>query len=157
MRTGGVRSALESFGGLLVIFKVHVINKAQIVVEPPVLGVILNTVLHQLDRALGLSRTVGRFGCQETAAKFIGDHEMRIQLSRDFEKGRQQIVTSGAESMPVAEVLHGARPINAGQQTVVTETGTLNYLRRVKEQDFVECGLWTDLVGTAKHDAGGCQ
>ena len=157
MRVRHTRPALESLRGLLVILKLHVVNESQVVIELPIAGIVLNAVFHQLNRAFGLSRPVRRFGSKEGAAKLVGDHEMRIQMSSDFQKRRQQVVAGGVGSMPVSEILDGPSPINAGYQTVVTETGAFDHLGRIEEEHFVERALRTYLVGAMKHDRCGCQ
>src|SRR5580658_4373579 len=157
MSVRNVRSALKRLGCSLVIVKLHVIDEAQVVVKPPVLGIILNAVLHEFDSALGLARAVWRLGRKKAAAEFVGDYEMRIQVSRDFEKRREKIVAGGEVVMPVPEVLHGASPVNAGHESVITETGALDHFRRTEEQDFIERGLRTQLIGTMQYKRTGSQ
>src|SRR5580704_13183836 len=145
------RSTRESLRGSLVILEVGVIDEAQIVVEPPVVGIVLDAVIHQIYRALRLARAEWRFGGKKAAAKFVSNHQMGIEVRRDFEQRRQQFVAGGGETMPVAEVLDGASPVNAGHQAVVTEAGALDYFGRIEEKDFVERSLRTKVVDAMKH------
>ena len=157
MRIRNVRSALKRLCCILVIMKLHVIDEAQVVIQMPVVRIILNAVLDQLNRALGLSSAVRRFWGEEAGAKLVSNHEMWIEVCGDFKKRRQQVVTGGEVVMPVAEILHGARPINTGHQTVVSEAGALDYFRRTEEQDFIKGRLRTKLVRVMQHHATGSQ
>src|SRR5882672_3801023 len=100
-----MRSALEGLGGFLVVPKLHVIDEAQVVVEPPVVGIVLNAILHQLDGAIGLTSAVRRLRSKEAAAKLVCDHEMRIEMRGDFQKRRQQVVAGSVVVMTISEVL----------------------------------------------------
>ncbi len=53
--------------------------------------------------------------------------------------------------MTVSKVLHGARPVNARHQPVITEACTLDHLRRAEEKNFIERGLRAKLVDAMKH------
>src|SRR5271165_372929 len=53
--------------------------------------------------------------------------------------------------VPVAEILNGASPVNAGHQSVVTETGVFDHFRRTEEKHLIERPLGAKLVDTMKH------
>src|SRR5580698_3164776 len=54
--------------------------------------------------------------------------------------------------MPIAKVLDGASPVNAGHQPVVAEADPLDHCRRTEEEDLVESGLRAKLVDAVKHE-----
>src|SRR5580658_4551714 len=141
MSVRNVRSALEGFSGFLVVPKLHVVDEAEVVIESPVIGIVLNAIFHQLNRALGLAGAVRWLGRKKAGSKFVCDQQMRIQMSGNFKQRRQQVVAGREGMMPRAKVLHGASPVNTGQQTVITETGALDHLRRTQEENFIERGL----------------
>src|SRR5271169_454108 len=157
MSIRNVGTTLERFFCVLVILEFHVIDETEVIVKFPVVGIVLNPVLHQRNGALGLAGTLWRFGRKEAAAKLVSDQEMRVQVRGDFEKRRQQVVAGGVAHVPAAEILHGASPINACHQAVITETGALDYRRRTEEEDFIKRGLRTQLVGAMKHEGTGSQ
>src|SRR5690349_2831896 len=66
------RSALEYFRGVPVILKFCVINEAQIVIEPPVIRIVGDAILHELDSALRLARTLRGSRSQKSSAEFVG-------------------------------------------------------------------------------------
>ena len=70
------------------------------------------------------------FRRQEAGAKLVGDQEMRIQVSRDFEQRRQQPEIARTGVMLLPEILHRARPIDIGKKAVVTQAGALEHLGR---------------------------
>src|ERR1700722_576840 len=110
MRVWYTGSALERVGGTFVILELHVVNETQVVVEPPVIGIVLNSVIHQCDSTFWFPSTVLPGG-QEAAAKIISDGKMRIQMRRDFKKRRQKLVIGRAAMILAAKVLNCASPV----------------------------------------------
>ena len=157
MRVRHLRATLERVGGFLVILEIHVIDEAQVVVELPVVGIILNAVLHQPDRLFRLARTIRWWWCQKTGAKLVGHYEMRIKLGCDLQQGKKQIVALGIVMMPSAKILHGTSPIDVGKKAVIAQTGSLQYRGRTQEQDFFDSGARTKLVGAMKEQGAGSQ
>src|ERR1700731_248492 len=127
MRVWYTGSAIEGVGRTFVILELHVVNETQVVVQAPVIGIVLNSIIHQCDGTFWLSSTILPGG-QEAAAKIISDGKMWIQMRRDFEKRRQEIVVRSLILGLPSEVLHGARPINACHESVVAEAGPLDHL-----------------------------
>src|SRR5208337_2221438 len=123
------RPALEGVCSFGVVLELHVIDESQVVVKMPVVGIILNAVFHQLDGALGLAGSVWWSGSEKTAAELVSHQKMGIEVGGDFKKRGQQVVALSVIVMPPPEVLHGARPVEAGHQAVVTEAGALDDLR----------------------------
>src|ERR1700691_2903630 len=82
---------------------------------------------------------------------------MRVKMSSDFEQRRQSMVTGGEVMMPVAEVLHRARPINACHQAGIAETRALDHLWRTEKENFIERALRTQLVDALNHKRTGSQ
>src|ERR1700682_3026420 len=116
MRIRYLGSPVECVGRFSVVVEIHVVDEAQIVVELPVVGIVLNAIFHQLNRALGLSRPVRRRRSQEASSKLISRNQLRIEVRRYVEQGIEKVVALRAGVMPSAEILHGARPIDIGKK-----------------------------------------
>ena len=58
----------------------------------------------------------------------------------------------GSFGMVSAEILHGASPIDIGEQSVIAEAQTLHGFRRSKEEDVFQRGGGSHLVDTAQED-----
>src|SRR5580700_739585 len=157
MRIWYLGSPIERVGRFPVVLEIHVVDKSQIVVELPVVGIVLNAIFHQLDRTLGLSRPVRRRRSQEASSKLIGRNQLRIEVRRYVEQGIEKVVALRAGVMPSTKILHGARPIDIGKKAVVTQAGALEHLGRTEEQHFFEAGLRTKIVGATQHYGAGCQ
>src|ERR1700733_11133601 len=157
MRIWYLGSPIERVGRFLVVLEIHVVDKSQIVVELPVVGIVLNAIFHQLNRTLGLSRPVRRRRSQETSSKLISCNQLRIEVRRYVEHGIERVVALRAAVMPSAEILHGARPIDIGKKAVVTQAGALEHPGRTEVQHFFEGGLRTKFVDAMNRYGAGCQ
>src|ERR1700722_4663119 len=157
MRIRHLGTPVECFSRFPVVLKIHVIDKAQIVVELPVVGIVLDAIFHQLNRALRLSRPFRRGRSQEASSKLISRNQLRIEVRRYVEQGIEKVVAFRDGGLPSADILHSARPIDIGKKAVVTQAGALEHLGRTEIQHFFDRGLWTKFVDAMKHYSAGCQ
>src|SRR5215831_14435356 len=126
MGIGREGSTLEYLRGVLVILKFRVIDEPQVVIKPPVVWIVGDAILHQLDRALRFARTVRGGRGKKTGAEFVGGDQLRIECCSDFEQRSKLFVGLRPSGVPGAEVLHRARPIKARHQPVEPETRLAN-------------------------------
>src|SRR5579862_2643837 len=152
MSVGNLRSTLKGFRGSLVVPQIHVVNEAEVVIEPPVVRILLDAILHQLDGPLRFSGPVRRLRREKAGTEFVGNEKMRIQVSRDFQKRRQKIVACREVVVAVAEVLHGAGPVDAGGQAVIAETSPFDYSWRTQKQNIIERARRMKLVGAVQYE-----
>src|ERR1019366_3669718 len=87
---GELRSAFKRVGGFGVIFEFRVVQKSQVVVKPPLVGIVLDAKLQQVHRIARQSRAIGRFWSQEVGAKLIGGKHVRIEFGSNLQQRRQQ-------------------------------------------------------------------
>src|ERR1700728_2233771 len=130
MRIRDVRAAEKYFGSFLVVLELSVVNETEIVVKVPVVRVLPNPVLHKFDGTSGFSSTVRRIGREEAGSELISNQQVRIKRGSDFQQWRKFVVGGRLLVMAMSEVLHDARPVNAGHQSVKTEAGALYRFRR---------------------------
>src|SRR2546423_14624785 len=81
-----LRALRENLGSALVVLQFSVIDEAEIIVEVPIIGVVLNAVLHQFDGADRLSGSIGRGGRRETRAKLGRRGQGRSEGLGDLEQ-----------------------------------------------------------------------
>src|ERR1700690_1547736 len=117
-----LRSTRESFRGMLVVFLFHVVNEAQLVVEMPIFRIVPNPLLYQIDGSLRHSSAVRRLRGKKIASVLIGHNQFWIEGRGDFQQRREQLVARGSRVMLAPEILYGSRPIDVGQQAVVSQT-----------------------------------
>src|ERR1700733_12078377 len=97
----------------------------------------LDPILHQGKGRARQSRAARRFWSKKIRAKLICRQEPWIKFRGDFEQRSEQTEISGAAVMVIAEILHGASPINIGQQSRVAEAHTTQRFRRAQIQSFL--------------------
>src|ERR1700721_338275 len=156
MRIRHLGTPVECVSRFPVVLEIHVIDKAQIVVELPVVGIVLDAIFHQLNRAPRLSRPFRRGRSQEASSKLISRNQLRIEVRRYVEQGIEKVVASRAGRVPSAKILYRARPIDSGKKAVVTEAGALQYLGRTEIQHFFDRSLRTKFVDAMKHYGAAC-
>src|SRR5215469_17517814 len=71
---------------------------------------------------------------------------MRVERSRDLKQRCQFVIGSCAIEVPIAKVLHGASPIDAGHQAIKPETRLTHYFRRTDVEGVVDDVAWPDPV-----------
>jgi len=157
VRVRHLRSPVKRVGCSPVILKIHVIDEAQIVIELPVVGIVLDAVLHQPNRVLGLSCAARWRRSEKAGSELISHNQFRIEMRGDVEQRKKQVIASRAVVVPSAKILHGARPIDIGKQAVVAQTGALQHLGRIEIQHVFERGLWAKFVGAMKYYGTGRQ
>src|SRR5438270_7922456 len=121
MRSRDSRAALESLGGSDVIMPLHVVNEAEVEIQVPIVGELLDAALDQLNRQIGMASTLRRFLRQEDRTKFVGRLELWIELYGDIQERSQHLVLPAAGYAVITEILHGTGPVNVGQQAAVAE------------------------------------
>ena len=66
---------------------------------------------------------------------------MRIQVRREIEKRRQQVVSERMLLMVGTEILHRARPVDVGDQAGEAEAEEFQEFRRADIQAFFQGGI----------------
>src|SRR2546430_1597189 len=115
-------TARECFSCLGVVLQFGVINKSQTVIELPVIGIILDSELCQLDGTLRFSCAIGWARSKEVVTEFVSRKKFRIQLCRQLQQWREQVEVVGTLDVLVSEVLHSACPIEIGHQPGISQT-----------------------------------
>ena len=87
-----------------------------------------------------MARAPGRFLGEEDSPVPVRDNQVRVERGRDPEQGPQQLESRRARQALPAEVLHGARPVNIGQQAFVTQSEATQDFTRRDRDGFREAG-----------------
>src|SRR4051794_27632295 len=145
-----LRALRENLGSALVVLQFSVIDEAEIIVEVPIIGIVLNAVQHQFDGAHRLSGSIGRGGSEETRAKLVSRDHVRIEGCGDLEQWREFVIGTSAQVMTVSEILNRAGPVDAGHQSIEPQAGALQDLWRADVESVFDIGARPNLINTAQ-------
>src|SRR3954466_1472658 len=135
----------------------EVVDETKIVVEAPLVGITPNSVLNQLNRAFGLSGTLGRLRRQEVGSELICDHQMWIQIRRNLQQRRQQAVVPRQHVVLVSEILYGSGPVEIRQQSFIAQTESFHRFRRSDVKNFLQACASAHAVNLHKRENRGTQ
>src|ERR1035438_9655649 len=90
-----LRSLRKDLGSLLIVPKFCVVIESEVVVEPPVVGIVLDPILHQLNGAVGFTGSVRRIGREKTGAELVCGKQLRIKDGGDLQQRRMRVRASG--------------------------------------------------------------
>ena len=126
----GISRGLEQHArrGLRVVQE-QVVEEAEVLPQPPVVGQGLDPLLHHLD---ALARPAGAERprlAQEDGPVAVGDLEARVERRGDVDQRPQQLEALVAREAPLApEVLDGAQPVDVGGQALEARHQALDVL-----------------------------
>src|SRR5215470_18426315 len=78
----------KSIGSASVVPQFGVVNKAFVVIQPPIVRVIADSELFQCNSTFRHPCTVGWFRGEKTCSVIVGNDQVRIELSSDLQQGR---------------------------------------------------------------------
>src|SRR5258708_19207647 len=116
-----VRTPAERVRRLGIVFQFQVIGESQTVIELPVVGIVANPELGQRNGTLRFAGSVGRLGSDKITGELERWKQMRIELGCNFQQRGQQVQVGGIVEMLVSEILDGARPVQVGDHSRVSQ------------------------------------
>src|SRR6185369_2832357 len=114
------------------------VNETEAVIQAPIVGVLLDPLLHKLRGCLGVSSALRRLLGQEDRPKFIGHDQLGVQGCGDLQERVEQLKLFRFQVMLTAEILHDASPVDIGQQTAVTKAEVLHRICRRNVQHLLQ-------------------
>src|SRR5262249_12490566 len=109
----------KCFCRLFIVFEIPVVNESQVSVQKPVIRVPFNSPFQKSYSLLRMLRTNRALLREENSTKSISVDQLRIQSSRNVDKGFQQIITFLIPEPLSTIVLYRPHPIDISQYPFV--------------------------------------
>ena len=86
MGAGNFCSPCEGFSRFFVIVQLDVVDKAEIVIKPPVLRIVFDAISYEPNSTFGLARAGGRSRSQKAGSKLVSRQHLGIKRHRDLQQ-----------------------------------------------------------------------
>src|SRR5260370_3428889 len=90
LRVGSLAALQESFGSLLVIFEIEIVDKSQVLIEAPVFRIRLDAALNQLHGEVRPACAPRRRLAKKHCAEPVRNQQIRVQSRRNVQEGPEQ-------------------------------------------------------------------
>ena len=121
----------------------------------PVVGIVLDAVLHQFDGTARFTSPVGWRRSQKSRAKLVRRNHLGIESGRDLKQRSEFVIAARSVGVAIPKILHSARPVDAGHQAFEAQAGALHHFRRTDVESVLGIGPGPDLVYAVQEQNAG--